>query len=127
MRHLIGRPLAGVAIRKRKRRTSMSRRAERRQDSPQAHRQGRARRRLLVDQRLQRRGLFRDKPPQRLLAQQPHRKKDADGSVTVQFGGCDGKTPNCLPIMPGWNYIVRLYRPRKEILNGLEVPRTRSR
>jgi len=22
--------------------------------------------------------------------------KDADGSVTVQFGGCDGKTPNCL-------------------------------
>jgi hypothetical protein len=31
-------------------------------------------------------------------------KKNADGSVTVQFGGCDGKTPNCLPIMPGWNY-----------------------
>jgi hypothetical protein len=45
-------------------------------------------------------------------------KKDADGSVTIQFGGCDGETPNCLPIMPGWNYIVRLYRPRPEILNG---------
>ncbi|HEY6368749.1 MAG TPA: DUF1214 domain-containing protein [Candidatus Binatia bacterium] len=45
-------------------------------------------------------------------------KKDADGSVTIQFGGCDGKTANCLPIMKGWNYIVRLYRPRKEILNG---------
>lgn len=45
-------------------------------------------------------------------------KKDADGSVTVQFGGCDGKAANCLPIMPGWNYIVRLYRPRKEILDG---------
>jgi hypothetical protein len=45
-------------------------------------------------------------------------KKDADGSVTVQFGGCDGKTANCLPIMPGWNYMVRLYRPRPEILNG---------
>ena len=45
-------------------------------------------------------------------------KKDADGSVTVQFGGCDGKAANCLPIMPGWNYIVRLYRPRNEILNG---------
>jgi hypothetical protein len=27
-------------------------------------------------------------------------------------------TPNCLPIMPGWNYTVRLYRPRAEILNG---------
>jgi hypothetical protein len=45
-------------------------------------------------------------------------KKDDDGSVIVQFGGCDGKIPNCLPIMPGWNYMVRLYRPRKEILNG---------
>jgi hypothetical protein len=45
-------------------------------------------------------------------------KKGADGSVTIQFGGCDGKVPNCLPIMPGWNYTVRLYRPRKEILDG---------
>jgi hypothetical protein len=45
-------------------------------------------------------------------------KKGADGAVTVQFGGCDGKIPNCLPIMPGWNYMVRLYRPRAEILNG---------
>jgi hypothetical protein len=41
-----------------------------------------------------------------------------DGSVTVQFGGCDGKTPNCLPIMPKWNYTVRLYRPHPDILNG---------
>jgi hypothetical protein len=45
-------------------------------------------------------------------------KKNQDGSVTVQFGGCDGKIPNCLPTMPGWNYMVRLYRPREEILNG---------
>jgi hypothetical protein len=44
--------------------------------------------------------------------------KAADGSVAVQFGGCDGTTPNCLPIMKGWNYTVRLYRPREEILNG---------
>ena len=45
-------------------------------------------------------------------------KRDADGSVTIQFGGCDGTTPNCIPITPGWNYWVRLYRPRKEILDG---------
>ena len=45
-------------------------------------------------------------------------KKDPDGAITIQFGGCDGKIPNCLPIMPGWNYTVRLYRPRAEILNG---------
>jgi hypothetical protein len=44
--------------------------------------------------------------------------KAADGSVTVRFGGCDGTVPNCLPIMPGWNYIVRLYRPRAAILDG---------
>lgn len=31
-------------------------------------------------------------------------QKNADGSVTVQFGGCDGSVPNCLPIMPGRPY-----------------------
>ncbi len=45
-------------------------------------------------------------------------KKNTDGSVAVQFGGCDGKIPNCLPTMPGWNYMVRLYRPRAEALSG---------
>jgi hypothetical protein len=45
-------------------------------------------------------------------------KKSADGSIAVQFGGCDGKVPNCIPITQGWNYTVRLYRPRAEILNG---------
>jgi hypothetical protein len=44
--------------------------------------------------------------------------RSRDGAVTVQFGGCDARTPNCLSIMPGWNYMVRLYRPRAEILNG---------
>lgn len=45
-------------------------------------------------------------------------KKNPDGAITLQFGGCDGSTPNCLPIVKGWNYMVRLYRPRAEILNG---------
>ena len=45
-------------------------------------------------------------------------KKSADRSVQVQFGGCDGKIDNCLPITPGWNYTVRLYRPHEEILDG---------
>jgi hypothetical protein len=43
---------------------------------------------------------------------------DRDGSVTVQFGGRETQTPNCLSIMPGWNYMVRLYGPRPEILDG---------
>jgi len=45
-------------------------------------------------------------------------KKDGDGAVTVRLGGCDGKIPNCLPIVKNWNYMVRLYRPRAEILDG---------
>jgi len=45
-------------------------------------------------------------------------KKGTDGSVTIQFGGCDGTIVNCLPIMKGWNYTARLYRPRAEILDG---------
>jgi hypothetical protein len=45
-------------------------------------------------------------------------KKSDDGSIEVQFGGCDAKASNCLPIMKGWNYTVRLYRPRDAILSG---------
>ncbi len=45
-------------------------------------------------------------------------KKSADGSIAVKFGGCDGKVANCLPTVPGWNYMVRFYRPRAEILSG---------
>ncbi|PRD55059.1 DUF1254 domain-containing protein [Phyllobacterium myrsinacearum] len=44
--------------------------------------------------------------------------KNADGSVTAQFGGCDGKIPNCLPIVEGWNYTVRLYRPEPTLVSG---------
>ncbi|MFP3678382.1 DUF1254 domain-containing protein [Pseudomonas sp. SIMBA_041] len=45
-------------------------------------------------------------------------RKDANGVVTVQFGGCEPSTANCLAVTPGWNYVVRLYRPRAEILDG---------
>jgi hypothetical protein len=41
-----------------------------------------------------------------------------DGSITVHFGGCGDDRPNCLPIMDGWNYLIRLYQPRPEVLNG---------
>jgi len=45
-------------------------------------------------------------------------QKAADGSYTIQFGGCGEGVKNCLPITPGWNYAVRLYRPRAAILDG---------
>jgi len=44
-------------------------------------------------------------------------KKDSDGTITIHFGG-DPKQLNYIPITKGWNYTVRLYRPRKEILDG---------
>ena len=44
-------------------------------------------------------------------------KPDADGSTTIHFGG-DPSQPNYLPITEGWNYIVRLYLPGWEIIEG---------
>ncbi|MGE2728142.1 DUF1214 domain-containing protein [Mycolicibacterium vaccae] len=44
--------------------------------------------------------------------------RDADGGVTIRFGGDAQGVPNHLPITPGWNYLVRLYRPRPELLDG---------
>jgi len=44
-------------------------------------------------------------------------KKETDGSIIIRFGG-DNKAANYLPIVPGWNYTVRLYRPKPELLNG---------
>uniref|UniRef100_UPI0037CAA735 DUF1214 domain-containing protein n=2 Tax=Leucobacter aridicollis TaxID=283878 RepID=UPI0037CAA735 len=43
--------------------------------------------------------------------------RDADGAITVHFGG-DSSAPNYLPLPDGWNYLVRLYRPRPEVLAG---------
>jgi hypothetical protein len=45
-------------------------------------------------------------------------KKARDGSIVIQFGGCNRVIRNCLPTMPGWNYVVRLYQPRPEVIAG---------
>lgn len=45
-------------------------------------------------------------------------QRGAGGTITLQFGDCDGGMPNCLPITPGWNYMVRLYRPQPPVLDG---------
>jgi hypothetical protein len=41
-----------------------------------------------------------------------------DGSYTIHFGGCGDGRVNCIPISPGWNYAIRMYQPREEILDG---------
>jgi hypothetical protein len=45
-------------------------------------------------------------------------RRGTDGHTVIQFGGCDAAPANCLPITPGWNYLVRLYRPQDKILTG---------
>ena len=49
---------------------------------------------------------------------------NADGSVTVRLvASADGDTPaNAIVTPQGWNYLIRLYRPRAEILNGEWTP-----
>jgi hypothetical protein len=44
-------------------------------------------------------------------------EKSPDGSVTVNFGGSP-QARNFLPITEGWNYVVRMYRPRLDIVEG---------
>ncbi len=43
--------------------------------------------------------------------------RDDDDSITVRFGD-HGDLPNSIPIADGWNYLVRLYRPRPAIVDG---------
>lgn len=40
-----------------------------------------------------------------------------DGSATIHFGG-DPSQPNFLPIMREWNYMLRIYLPRKAYFDG---------
>jgi hypothetical protein len=44
-------------------------------------------------------------------------KPNEDGSYTIRFGG-DPESVNYLPITEGWNYAIRMYQPRKAILDG---------
>ncbi|MDF2235756.1 DUF1254 domain-containing protein [Albimonas sp. CAU 1670] len=44
--------------------------------------------------------------------------RNADGSMTVHLGGCEDGRVNCLPLVEGWQYTIRLYQPGPEILNG---------
>jgi hypothetical protein len=41
-----------------------------------------------------------------------------DLTSPLAIGLPDPGQDNFLPIVPGWNYIVRMYRPRHEILEG---------
>jgi len=44
-------------------------------------------------------------------------KVDKDGAITVHFGG-DPSQSNFLPIMAGWNYMLRIYLPQAPYFDG---------
>jgi len=64
------------------------------------------------------RGFFEPNPENAYSVTSVGAKRGVDGTVAVQFGGCETGAPNCLPTPPGWSYAVRLYRPRAEALDG---------
>lgn len=54
-------------------------------------------------------------------------KPNADGSVTIQFGGDPAYASSSLAFQPGWNDVIRLYRPQQAILDGTwTVPELQS-
>lgn len=44
--------------------------------------------------------------------------RNDDNSMTVHLGGCEDDRVNCLPLTEGWSYVVRMYQPGPEVLDG---------
>jgi len=49
-------------------------------------------------------------------------REDDGDTVHVHFGDGPADLPNMLPITEGWNYMLRLYRPRPEVVDGTWRP-----
>lgn len=56
-------------------------------------------------------GFFQQNEYDKYVINSRKAKADEEGAVTIHFGG-DSSQPNFLPIMPGWNYMLRLYLPQ---------------
>ena len=63
-------------------------------------------------------GFIKQNPQGRYSFNNITAKPNKDGSITINFGGCEDGRVNCLPISQGWNYAVRMYEPHKQILDG---------
>jgi hypothetical protein len=63
-------------------------------------------------------GYFQENPLKAYSLNNLTAKPNSDGSVTIRFGGCGDGVENCLPIMDGWNYAVRIYEPEQSIQDG---------
>ena len=63
-------------------------------------------------------GFFEPNPENGYVVNSVMGQRSDDGGMTVHLGGCNVDRVNCLPVMEGWNYIVRLYRPGAEFRDG---------
>ena len=63
-------------------------------------------------------GFIQENPDGRYSYNNVSAKPSKDGSITINFGGCEDGRVNCLPVSTGWNYAVRMYEPHKAILDG---------
>lgn len=73
-----------------------------------------------------RRGFFEPNPQDLYTVNSVTGQRSADGSIAVRFvASADGDSPpNAIVTPEGWNYLIRLYRPRAEILDGRWSPPT---
>jgi hypothetical protein len=62
-------------------------------------------------------GFFEPNPQQLYSVNSVTGIPNEDGSITVHFTATGGQ-PNSIITPPGWNYLVRLYRPRPEFFDG---------
>ena len=62
-------------------------------------------------------GFFQKNEQDKYVINSRKAKADKDGSVTIHFGG-DSSQENFLPIMPDWNYMLRIYLPQKPYFDG---------
>ncbi|MBL8778222.1 MAG: DUF1214 domain-containing protein [Acidimicrobiales bacterium] len=69
-------------------------------------------------------GYFEPNPYDSFSANSVTSTPEADGSVVLHLAPEPGDAPNHLYVMDGWNYTVRLYRPRPEVLDGSWAPPT---
>lgn len=63
-------------------------------------------------------GYFEKNPYDRYSVNSVTATPDADGAVTVRFVTGPPTAPNSIPVPSGWNYLVRLYRPRRSFFDG---------
>jgi hypothetical protein len=61
--------------------------------------------------------------PGNSIVNSPNAKLNDDGTFTVFFGSRElcGDKPNRLDVTPGWNFLMRIYRPGASVLDGSYV------